>query len=578
MMKKLHLLSLAAVLVSSMAFSQNLRYYDPVFAGQIDVTSDVTYGTNIDFIFSQGISDPANAAQVQSDLIAIQTAIATGQPIPTTYYNPADPSSVVKVTDLKMDIYQPDQMVDTEGARPVILLLHTGNFLPPIINGSPTGSKADSSIVNLAKRYAERGYVAITMNYRGGWLPTSSNAEERRATLLNAVYRAIHDAKQCVRTLKADANTTNTYKINPNKIALFGEGSGGYVSLAYLSMDKYSELTLPKFVWATGPSAGQSYIDTNTVGGLDGLGGVLNLYQDNGANSDVAMQINTGGALADTSWLEAGDGPMVSFHAVRDGYAPFENGIVIVPTTNEDVVEVQGPNLFIRKANSLGNNDSFKDEMFFDDPYTERARSIYGNTYSYFLPAPNNNVTVKTYLDGCFPVVLPLAPAQLLNGGAPWQWWDLNTLTAVVAGVNGQLGTSYDANTIHQNSLASNPNMSPALGNAWLDTIVGYALPRVMLAMTLPGAQVFSVPEESAASSIGIYPNPVVDRLTIDMNEVSTSVESVELVNALGQVVRSERVSGLTLEWTLPGLESGIYFLNFDFENGDRATRKVIVQ
>ena len=120
--------------------------------------------------------------------------------------------------------------------------------------------------------------------------------------------------------------------------------------------------------------------------------------------------------------------------------------------------------------------------------------------------------------------------------------------------------------------------MSPALGNAWLDTIVGYALPRVMLAMTLPGAQVFSVPEESAASSIGIYPNPVVDRLTIDMNEVSTSVQSVELVNALSQVVRSERVSGLTLEWTLPGLESGIYFLNFDFENGDRATRKVIVQ
>lgn len=576
-MKKLRLLSLAGVLVSSLAFGQ-LRYNDPVFAGQIDITSNVTYGTNIDFIFSQGISDPANGAQVQADLIAIQTAIATGQPIPTTYYNPADPGSIVKVTDLKMDIYQPDQMVDTEGARPVILLLHTGNFLPPIINGSPTGSKADSSIVNLAKRFAERGYVAVTMNYRGGWLPTNSDPEVRRSSLLNAVYRAIHDAKQCVRTLKQDANTVNTYKINPNKIVLFGEGSGGYVSLAYLSMDKFSELSLPKFTWASGPNVGQSYIDTNTVGGLDGLGGILNLYQDNGVNSDVAMQVNTGGALADTSWLEQGDAPMVSFHAVRDGYAPFENGIVIVPTTNEDVVEVQGPNLFIKRANDFGNNAAFFNTQFFEDPYTDRARSVYGNAYSYYLPAPNNNVTVTPYLEGCFPVVLPLAPSQLQNGGAPWQWWDLNTLTAVVAGVNGQLGTNYDANAIHQGGLASNPNMSPTLGNAWLDTIQGYALPRVMLALNLPGAQVFSVNENPAVSAIDIYPNPVNDRLTIDLNEVTTSVSKVELMNSLGQIVRSENVSNLVIEWSIPGLDSGIYFLNFEFENGERATRKVIVQ
>lgn len=577
MNKKLSLL-LIAIVASVTTFAQ-LRYYDPVFT-QLNVTQAVTYGTNVDFLISGSISDPANAAQVQADLVALNTAIATGQPIPASYYTPyaADQSSVVKVTDLKMDIYEPDQTVDTEGARPVIILIHTGNFLPQIINGSATGTRTDSSLVNLAKRFAARGYVAVSMSYRGGWNPLATTVEERRAQLLNAVYRAIHDTKQCVRFLKADAATSNTYKINPNKIVLYGEGSGGYVSLAYAAMDDFSELSLPKFTWAAGPAAGMSYIDTNTVGGLDGLGGILNLYQDNGFNADVAMVANAGGALADTSWIDAGEVPVVSFHAVRDGYAPFENGIVIVPTTNEDVVEVQGPNLFMKKVNRLGNNDAFKGLSFHNDPYTDRARAVYLNTYSYYLPAPNNNIDVE-WIEGCFPVVMPLAPSQLQQNGSPWQWWDQATLGAVVAAVNGQLGTNYDATTIHNNGLASNPGMGPVQGNAYLDTIQGYLLPRVMLALNLPGAQVFSVDEAAQiANMIDVYPNPAAEHLTIDLAEAPKTVTGVEMINSLGQTVRRSDVSETSLYWTLEGLESGVYFLNFNFEDGSQGTRKLIVQ
>ena len=578
MNKKLSLL-LIAIVAGVTTFAQ-LRYYDPVFT-QINVTQGVTYGTNVDVLISGDLADPNNAAQVQSDLVALNTAIATGSPIPANYYTPyaADQSSVVKVTDLKMDIYEPDQSVDTEGARPVIILIHTGNFLPQIINRSATGTRTDSSLVNLAKRFAARGYVAVSMSYRGGWNPLASTVESRRAQLLNAVYRAIHDTKQCVRFLKADAATTNTYKTNPNRIVLYGEGSGGYVSLAYATMDKFAEVSLPKFTWATGPAAGQSYIDTNTVGNLDGLGGALNLYQDNGFDSEIAFCANAGGALADTSWLEAGDVPMVSFHALRDGYAPFENGIVIVPTTNEDVVEVQGPNLFMKKANQLGNNDSFRGLSFWGDAYTDRARAIYGETYSYFLPAPNNNITVENYLEGCFPVIMPLAPSQLQQNGAPWQWWDLDTLTAVVAAVNGQLGTTYDANTIHMIGLASNPNMGPAQGNAYLDTIQGYLLPRVMLSLNLPGAQIFSVDEAAEiANMIDVYPNPVVDQLTIDLAEAPKGVSGVEMINSMGQIVRRADVTETSLCWNLEDLDAGVYFLNFDFEDGSRGTRKLIVQ
>jgi len=50
---------------------------------------------------------------------------------------------------------------------------------------------------------------------------------------------------------------------------------------------------------------------------------------------------------------------MVSFHTVRDDFAPFTAGTVIVPTTQENVVDVHGSNFFIQKANDLGNNDVF---------------------------------------------------------------------------------------------------------------------------------------------------------------------------------------------------------------------------
>jgi len=68
-MKKRLLLIMA--LASGVTFAQT-RYNDEVFS-QVNVTSDVTYATNIDFLTSD-FSDPA---QVQADLTAIKTAIAT---------------------------------------------------------------------------------------------------------------------------------------------------------------------------------------------------------------------------------------------------------------------------------------------------------------------------------------------------------------------------------------------------------------------------------------------------------------------------------------------------------------------
>ena len=105
------------VLAASAATAQT-RYIDEVFTdAQITVTSNVTYGTNINFLYS----DFSNPGLFGPELVQLQTAVSLQQPIPAPFYDPQDGSTVVKVSELRMDIYQPDQGQDTAGARPVVL-------------------------------------------------------------------------------------------------------------------------------------------------------------------------------------------------------------------------------------------------------------------------------------------------------------------------------------------------------------------------------------------------------------------------------------------------------------------------
>lgn len=378
------------------------RYLNEVFgADQLVVTPDVTFGTNIDFLTSN-FSNPAVAGP---EVIQLQTAVTLGNPIPPAFFNPADPSTVVKVTNLRMDVYEPDQAVDSETARPVFIYVHTGNALPPPMNGSPLGTRKDSSAVEVCTQMAKRGYVAVSMSYRAGWNPLGSTLEIRRGTLLNAIYRAIHDVKQCVRNLKADAAGPNTYAIDPDKIILYGEGTGGYITLATATLDRPAELFIDKFL--PDPfDPGTSYVDTTLVGNIEGFGGQLALYRPNGFDSQINFCVNAGGALADTSWLAQGDVPMISFQTVFDPFAPFGNGIVIVPTTGEQVVDVNGSNVFMEYVNAYGNNSSFA-TLTGGDPYTDRARSLYGTDQVH----GTNTVHINSNNEGLFPLVTPDWPA-----------------------------------------------------------------------------------------------------------------------------------------------------------------------
>ena len=412
---------------------------------------------------------------------------------------------------LKCDIYEPtgDSVVN----RPVIILIHTGTFLPAIANGQPTGSKTDLSIVEQCSRWAKKGYVAIAMENRLGWNPTSSDQDVRTSTLLQAAYRGIQDAKAMVRYMRMTEDNGNPYGINPDKIILGGQGTGGYLSLGYATLnDPGVELNLPKFISVSG----SPYVFPPFFGNPDGTDSTTlpaaasptgqdelwNIPNNPSYSNDVNMVFNLGGALADISWLEAGEVPMVSFHCENDPNAPIDTGDVVEPVNDDFVIEVMGSRTAQFYANQYLNNDAFA-LAGISDAFTTAANVNNGGLeglYVFKTPAPSagTNAYGQTYTEE----------------GAPWDWWDNTSYEAVAQAYNA--GSGAPAGYFAADAITGNPDMSAAKGNAYLDTVHGYLNPRMYEVLDLANdIAIINSVDEKINNSTKIYPNPANNFLNI---------------------------------------------------------------
>ncbi len=564
--------------VSTQSFAQT-RYLEEVF-DEVNIQQNVAFGFNVDALRSNF----TDLAGYQADYNVVNDLIVAGENVPLNYFQsngalPAEDHTTLKLFPLNMDIYTPAGDVETD--RPLIIYLHTGNFLPPIINKGITGSKADSALVNHCKKWAKTGYTVAAINYRTGWNPVSEDPDVRRGTLLKAVYRAIHDTQTAVRFFRATTAQGNPFGINGEDVILFGQGSGGYVAQAYATLNDYNtEIAgLDKFIGDNG----LPYVLEGIDGSIDGGPGFLRVtdpLQVAGLDRSISMAINAGGALADISWLDAGEPPMVSIHAIRDPFAPFDDGTVVVPTTNENVVDVSGSNVFIQLANDLGNNNAFKN-MPGNDPYTQRARSLYGETFEYIL-ASQPTITVNESPEGLFPVLVPINTIngnRFTNESGPWDWWDYNTLVAVVAGTNAALGLSgddaYNADVYHGQGMAGNPGMGQVKGMAYIDTIQGYTNPRIMCVLGIEGVDCGLVSTNNTIqdNSTVIFPNPTRDALTIRNNDFV--IREVRMYDITGRMVGGTIVNAKEYRLERGSLNNGVYMMQITFDN-QTITRKVL--
>ena len=103
---------------------------------------------------------------------------------------------------LVADVYTP--VGDSNDARPLMLVFHTGNFLPFPANNGTGGTIKDSTVVEVCTRLAKRGYVAAAVDYRLGWNPIDPSQDIRKFFLINAAYRGVQDCRTAVRYFRKD--------------------------------------------------------------------------------------------------------------------------------------------------------------------------------------------------------------------------------------------------------------------------------------------------------------------------------------------------------------------------------------
>jgi acetyl esterase/lipase len=472
-------LSFNAIWITN-SFAQQ-RYVDKVF-NQVQVTTNVTYGQNFSLI--------------------------TGAPA---------------MQNLIMDVYEPGG--DSLTARPLIVYMHPGDFIPIFFNGEPTGDLHDSAVVEMCKQFALRGYVVADIDYRQGWNPLAAGTNGlaiRTGTLMQALYRGLQDAKTCVRYFRMNvAMQGNTYKIDVNRMVVGGQGSAGYIATAYATLNNPAELQLPKFISdfdapIYGIFAGQSYINQAEMGDFDGLVGnpLLNNPNWPGYSSDVNMVFNMEGDLGDSTWIEAGEVPMVALHDVNNPLSPFLSDSAFFPFT----IAVAGSNDFIRYANTLGNNNVF--HVTWTDPYSLRADNVNGGgPWEY---------------EGLFPIVQP-DPSLVIPGNpyhgqvSPWEWWDSSDLVLIAQ--NPAI-----ADTLYHRGLLTNPDMSKNKAMSYIDTAQYYLSERICRALGLClGVGIDEV--NLFKDQVHVFPNPVTRVAHLNLADASSHILAIKIYDAEGRKV-----------------------------------------
>jgi para-nitrobenzyl esterase len=288
-MKKIYI-SLLILVLSVPAFSQTcngLRYRDFVFADSS--VTNIVYGSNI--------------------------------------------SSSNVVTSLKMDVWMPK--ADTGTNRPLIILMHGGNFLG--------GSKAGSDVLQFSKDFAKMGYVVASIDYRVGMTNFPLGTPDS-VDAAGSVIRAVHDGKAAIRYFKKDFVTNgNHFRIDTANIFFMGVSAGAITALHMAYMDNMSEFPL--------------YADTTNHYGLHG--GLEGLSGNQGYSSSFRGVIDVCGAIGDTNWIAPGNMPAMLFHGDQDGTVPYGTAIIYL-LGSYPLLAVDGSHSVNARLNNLGIEHCFE--------------------------------------------------------------------------------------------------------------------------------------------------------------------------------------------------------------------------
>jgi hypothetical protein len=280
-------------------------------------------------------------------------------------------------------------------------------------------------------------------------------------------------------------------------------------------------------------------------------------------SSDIQLCANVGGAVGDISWMNAGEVPTITVQAYDDPFAPYDDATLIVSTTGDPIVRVQGGLAIARTNETLGNNQVFIDANI-DDIYTATA---IGNSAS----------AGHDYVEGLYPFTRPLN-SNGLEEGVVIDWW-LPTSPAppggAGAGVPWNMLPHPAGGTFHTQGLMRNVGMSAEKAKTNIDTIMGYFYPRAYAALDLD-ALVNSIDViQPQQVRLTLAPNPVGAELVLS-SSVETPMQAVRIYDLNGRMIRSyANVNTHTFFITRGDIAAGTYVISVEFEEG-LASAKVI--
>ena len=274
---------------------ENIRYRETLFA--VEKTSDITYARARGFW-----------TEMPQEVPAIDKISQVGDAI------------IATPLDLRLDIFRPKD--DTLKKRPMIMFIQGGAFY--------FGSKDDKAPSRWCQHYASQGYVAVSIDYRIGFIPTKSS-------IGRAAYRAVQDAHAAMRFLVAHHEE---FGIDTTMMFVGGTSSGAVtaLNLAFMTNEMRPRYTHKGFM-------------RSDLGDIDTCGNAIKIP------FRIRGLVEMWGAMSDTAIMRGRNIPILAIHGDADKVMPYDYGypFAVADPLNTLIVEkMYGASSIVDRANKLG--------------------------------------------------------------------------------------------------------------------------------------------------------------------------------------------------------------------------------
>jgi len=359
--------------------------------------------------------------------------------------------------------------------------------------------------------------------------------------------------KAAIRYFKHDAATANSYKIDSTRIIVGGYSAGAITALQTAYTDSIAE----------NPTIVAQYLSNGGLEGNTDLPAPNNLLPAH-RSTGIAGVLNIAGAVADTNLVDAVNPPIYSAQGDADEVIPYDYG-----TAGFSTIPLYGSHLIQARAD----HTSLKNQLYtiaggdhqsplFDPPYSQ----IIAGASAFFEPV----VCSTTIL----PVTLTSFTIEAGTCAAILHW---KTAT--------EQGSSYydvetSADGIRFEKVGRVQSKNTVGGAAYTFSHQGSA-GTVYFRLKMvdkDGSFTYSPIQKirmTCGTSVQVYPNPVDAQTTISGLQAGMQVQ---LMNAEGQLLWTQKASGNTVRVPVATFASGLYFIKVTDSNGNVVTNSRLIK